>query len=180
MSELAQVALISGGIFGIAGLGCSLAPTEAGAWIRAFPRNRWAGWVLLAADLVWSGWLLLNTPLGRFEGLKPLVYVLVPVLFFLIASFMSELLAARALGGLLALLPAPMLAAARWHGSPWRLLVVVLAYVLAVKGMVLLLSPYQFRRAWAVCVSRRSVCRGCGIAWAVVGAVLFTLALTVY
>jgi hypothetical protein len=180
MGELSQVALISGGVVGLIGLACALAPAQARACIRAFPRNRWAGWVLLAVDLVWSGWLVVKTPLGRFEGLKPLVYVLVPVAFFLIASFMDELLAARALGGLLVLVPAPVLDAARWHGSIWRLVVVVLAYVLAVKGIVLLLSPYQFRRAAALCVRSGAACRGCGVAWALVGAALFVLGLTLY
>jgi hypothetical protein len=148
--------------------------------VLAFPRNRVAAWTLTAVDLVWVAALLLDTNLGRFEAYKPLTYVLAPVFFFLITFFMGELLAARALGGLFLLVPAPILDAARWHDSPWRLVMVVLAYALVVKGIALVLSPYLFRRGMQVWVRDPRLCRLLGSGGLLLAALLIVLAGTVY
>ena len=90
--------------------------------------------------------MLLHANLGRFDIVKPALYLLAPACFFLLINFLDELLSARALGGLLLLIANPVLNAARWHDSAWRYVPIVLAYVWAVAGMLLVLSPYLFRR----------------------------------
>ena len=35
--------------------------------------------------------------------------------------------------------------AARWHDSSWRLVVVIVAYIMVILGIWLMLSPYKFR-----------------------------------
>lgn len=116
-------------------------------WARAFPRNRWAGWLLTAIDLLWVCIVILHAPLGRFENLKPAIYLTGPVAFLLIVTFMDELLAPRALGGLLLLLGNPILNAARWHPSNWRLVLTMLVYMWVIVGIVLMMSPYWLRDA---------------------------------
>lgn len=156
------------------------APEAIRQWARSFPRSRSWAWTLTAADLLWVAWIILRAPLGRFENLKPAVYVAAPVLFFLIVFFMDELLAPRAAGGLLLLLANPILNAARWHPSVWRLVVTVLVYIWVVAGIVFVLSPYRFRDmiAWATESTQRL--RALSAFRLAVGVALIGLGLWVY
>jgi hypothetical protein len=119
-------------------------------------------------------------PLGFLEQFKPMVYVLGPIAFFLIVNYVDELLAPRALGGLLLLVPAPLLDAARLHDSPWRLTVAVFAYILVVKGVVLVVSPHMFRRGLAPVAAGGAAARvygaiglGLGVFFAALGVIVF-------
>jgi hypothetical protein len=179
VSRLEIITLVCGAVFAVTGLVCVLMPGRARAWMRAFPRSRSAGWFFTAVDLLWSAWLLYVTPLGRFDEYKPALLVLAPIAFVLVVWLMDELLAPRALGGLLLLLPSPMLDAARWHASTLRLVPVVLAYVFVLAGIVLVLSPYRFRKTVSLLSEDDLSCRACGgfcIAWA---AFLVVLALKI-
>lgn len=180
MSELAGIAIILGSVIAMIYTPFVFIPDRAREWISRFPRNRWAGWLLTAGDLIWAAWLIFNASLGRFEGLKPWLWVLVPVIFFLVVYFMDELLASRALGGLLVLLPAPLLSAARWHESAFRYVIVVLAYIMVIKGIILVLSPYQFRKWTALLIKRNSHCRTWGFIGLMFGVFIILLGITVF
>lgn len=180
MSRLGLIALLTGVV--LAGLGGGLMAASASfrKAVAGFPRDRRAAVILTIIDMVWAGWLLHETPLGFLDKWKPLLYVLVPVSIVILVFFMDDLLSARALGGLLILLPAPILDAARWHPSSWRFVVTVLAYLAAVAGMVLAMGPYYFRKvaAWSLDPpGRRHVCGG---ALAGVGLLLVALSLAVF
>jgi len=101
--------------------------------------------VLAAVNLIWVTALLHDMAWSRFEPLKPLLFVLAPVAWFAIIRYMDELLAPRMIGGFILLLATPVLDAARWNPSVWRLVVVSLVYVAIVWGMVLVLSPFRYR-----------------------------------
>lgn len=159
MIELRESALILGGAMAAFGAVSVVCPASMQVWLARFPRTLWLGWILTGVDLLWSAWLLFNMPMERFESLKPLLYVFTPVLFFLVVTLMDDLLASRALGGLLVLIPLPLLDAVRWHASPWRLVVVVLAYILVAKGIALLLSPHLFRKATTAFMGTSAGCR---------------------
>ncbi len=178
--NLSQWAMILGAVI-VAFNGTALfAPEFFRKWASAFPRSQTWAWILAAVDLFWVAWIILHAPLGRFENLKPGVYVAAPVAFLLIVFFMDELLAPRALGGLLLLLANPVLNAARWHVSNWRLIVTVLAYLWVVAGIVFVLSPYRLRDmiAWATASSGR-LRRLCAVRL-VFGLALLALSLWVY
>jgi hypothetical protein len=152
------------------------------AWGR-FPRSVRAAWVLTSIDLIWAGALLYDTPLGPVESYKPALFALVPIAIVLLVRFVDELLAARALGGLLILIPAPILDAARWHPSPWRLFIIVLCYIMVIKGVVLVLAPYVVRKGlvvWSSGSSPRSRMRIALAIGMVVAVALIGLGLTVY
>lgn len=180
MIELSQAALLAGLVLAIPGLLCTVFPAWTRKHIREFPRCRIAAGCLTAVDIVWSAWLLNRTPLGPLTPLKSWLVVLAPVAFLLVFFFMDELLAARALGGLFLLTAAPLLDAARWHPSPFRYAVTVLAYGLAVKGMLLVLSPYLFRQSSERFMQTNRRCRQGGTAVLAVAGLLVALALTVY
>lgn len=158
---------------------CLLIPGRAREWIRGFPRHRGAGWLLSAAGLAWAGWIVAHASLGRFEHLKPLLFVVVPVAIVVVPLCMGELLAARALGGMFLLAATPLLAVAQWRESAARLVVVVFAYALIVAGIGLVLSPFQFRKVMAVWIRSDARCRALGGLGLLAAAALLVLAATV-
>lgn len=180
MSSLAAVAVVAGLILMALNLPFVVAPDAWRRQVVRFPRSRWPGWILAAVDVLWIGWVIWHAPLGRYEFLRPVVLPAVPVVYGLAVVFLDELLAPRALGGLLMLVANPVLNAARFHPSPWRLVAVVLAYVWVVAGMLLMLSPYRFRQVFDIMTRTLARCRWLGLVRALVGALLLVLGLTVY
>jgi len=131
--------LLAGGLILI------VSPERTTEIFRRFPRSRTAAAVLTAVDLAWVALIVMRAPLGRFEFLKPYVIPASVVAFGIVFFFVDELLAPRALGGFLLLAGDPVLDAARWNPSYWRLAVVALVYLWVIAGMWLVLSPWRFR-----------------------------------
>ncbi len=180
MSELAIVALSLGGVMAALYLLMVILPTWVMGWGARLHRNKWVGIVLTAAGLIWSCWLLMQMPLGKFENLKPWLYLITPVLFFMIINFMDAMLSVRAGGGILILAGSPMLDAARWHDSGFRYVIIVSAYLMVIKGMVLVLNPHIYRK-WAGFILRsKSSCKAWGVAGLIVSMLLIGLGLFVF
>jgi len=146
----------------------------------AFPRNKPAAWILAAVALFWSWCLVDDIHLGRLESVKRWLPIIAVVGYVLIVFFMDELLAPRALGGVLLLIPAPILSAARLNDSPLRHIVSIIAYIMVVKGITLVLSPFLFRKWLLRFLPDKSRCRILGAIGAGISAVLIVLGLTVY
>ena len=180
MSLLAKYAILMGVILAPLYAAMILAPQWALLGIKRFPRSRIMGAVLSVIGFAWAGWLLHQTPMGRFEQYRNILYALFPLVCILVNILNSELLAPRALGGILMLVPAPLLAAARWHPSPWRYLVIVVAYILILKGIALILSPYVFRRSAERMLKSEALCRAWGGLGMSVVILLIVLGITVY
>lgn len=143
--QLALISLLAALFFGALG-GCMLVmPAVAAKAFAAFPRHKGAGTALTVVALIWSALMINQMTLGELSKYKSLLYVLTPLTFFLIMRYLEELLAPRALGGLFMLIPTVMTDSARWHPSAWRLVVVVVAYLMVIAGIWLMLSPYKFR-----------------------------------
>ena len=125
-----------------------LAAEPAKSLLLTFPRSRIPSYIITALALAWSAWHFLEMPLESsfFKTLKDNVWMLGIIVYFLIIYFVGELLAVRALAGLLLLLGVPILDAIRWHDNPWRFLITLSVYAWAIKSLLLLLSPWKFRR----------------------------------
>lgn len=136
---LAAWALVAGGVL-------LVFPARVRAGLQAFPRSKWPGWALTAAGLFWVAWVVQHAALGRFESLKPLVPFAGVLVFGAMVWLMDELLAPRALGGLLLLLANPVLNAVRWADSAWRFVPAVIAYAWVIAGCAFMLYPWLFRR----------------------------------
>lgn len=175
--NLLTIACGGGALTVLAGLAGLLAPAPVRAGLNRFPRHAGAGRLLAGLALVWVAWIVLHAQLGRFAWLKPGVYVLAPVSFALMVLFMDELLAVRALGGVLLLLGDPILDAIRWHDSPWRLVVTTLTYIMVTAGMMLVLSPYYFRTWAGALAGSPARCRLTGAALCLLGVALIVLGL---
>lgn len=147
--------------------------------LAAFPRNRPAAWLLTAAAVGWVAVIVHGAQLGRFDVAKPWFWLIVPVSYGLIVAFVDELLAARALGGLLLLAANPMLRAARVHESPWSAAVSLFAYVLVVAGIAWMLGPYRFRR-WTAWLTADARVRPAAAGFLAIGLALAGLGLAVF
>lgn len=181
MSNLALVALALGAVLVLAGAAMAAAPGTARRLLAAFPRDIWGGRILAAAGLAWSAWLVYQMPFGGFDVYKPALYGIAPGIFVLAVLFLDELLAARALGGILLLVPDVMLNAAFGHPSPLRLVIVALAYAMIVLGLFLIISPFRFRRAVRPAIEAGDPrCRAVGIGGAVAGVALCLLGVIAY
>jgi hypothetical protein len=135
---------------------------------------------LTAIDISWVAWIILHASLGRFELLKPLVYIAAPVSFFALVYFVDELLAPRALGGLLLLLANPILNSARWIETDWRFVMIVMAYMWVITGILFVLSPFRLRQAAELGTRTDLHCILGGFARFFVGAFVLFLGLKVY
>lgn len=163
------------GLLLIATHACAFAaPGAVKPLLRAFPRSRAAGTILLALGALWSLWLVQTMDLGEFARLRSYLVIAVPVGAVLTWKFVDEFLAVRALG-ILALLAADVLLdAAYFRPELSRLLLVTLAYVWILTGLFLVGMPYILRDLIAWLVIRPSHYRQVAIA-----GVLYGLALAV-
>jgi hypothetical protein len=180
MSELSQVTIVIGGVAAACGLPLLVASPLARAAIRAFPRNVWTGRILTAVAVSWTAVLLFGLGLGFLDPYKNWIYAVAPVAYLLLIVFMDELLASRALGGLLLLAGSPVLAAAQWHPGRMKYVVVVSVYVWVIAGMALVLAPYRFRTTLRFWVQNDVRCRLLGAATTAYGAALLLLGLNYY
>lgn len=156
------------------------APATSRRVLKAFPRNFWIGLVLALVAVGWSAWEVNAMPMGFMDAYKQWLWILTPVVFILIVTLMNELLASRALGGILMLSASPVLELQRVNGSGWALVLAVLAYSWVICGMVLMLSPYRFRQGCEALCGRDAACRLVGASGIGVGGVLITLGLVVF
>lgn len=169
MSTIAWIALGLGLMHLAAGGALLTFPEKIRRGLEWFPRSVWPGRALAAIDLAWVAMVVHGASLGRFDGYKPMLWLAGPVAWLLIIFYMDELLSPRALGGLLLLAALPLMNAVRFHPSPWSLLITSLAYAWVLAGLVLVLSPYRFRRAAQGVCRRPGRTRGFGAVVALLG-----------
>ena len=155
-------------------------PVKARAIAKAFPRDVWVGRVLATIAFVWAAWLVYEMPLGRFDNLKPWLLLITPVVIGMSFVYMKELLATRAAGALMLLYPAPVLALARVHDSPLSIVMSVVCYLIIIKGMFFVMSPWLFRKSLERIVTSDARCRMLGSIGVCFDLFLIALALFVY
>lgn len=146
-------------------------------WLRAFPRSKAMGIVLLGLATAWAFWLVATMDLGEFSGMRTPLKVLVPVACFLCLQYVDDFLSVRALGMLLLLLADPLLEAAFLRPEASRLLLVVLAYAWIVTGMFWVGMPYLMRDQIAWLLKSNSRWMALCLAGAAYGAAVLICAL---
>jgi hypothetical protein len=114
-------------------------------WLKAFPRNEKIGTVLVIIGFAWAFLIWSCMDLGEFFKIeRPVQMVIIGVCIGVII-YVKEFLAVRSLGFLMILAAAPMLESAFLKEPQTRLLLVVFAYAIAVKGMFWVGMPYLMR-----------------------------------
>jgi len=180
MSALSITAWILGSFAVGFGVFVACAPALVRQGLCAFPRSVWPGRILLAVDMAWAAYAVTTLHLGMIDAWKVHLYWIAPVCILLGSLYLDELLSVRALGGLLLLAAGPILNAARWHPSDWRLIVIVIAYTWIIVGLLFLLSPWWFKRLTQPMLRTNRIMRCGGLFKALVGLGLIALALWVY
>ena len=161
------------------GAAAALAPVPLSRLLNALPRNRPAALLLSTVAWIWAGYALWIMGLDILQPFKRFIPLLVLVCIPLTWFWLDNLLACRALGGILVLFPYELLHAARVHPSAWRLVVVTFAYLCIIKGMILLLYPWKMRQSIVWLTARPALLRLAGVADALLGIGLAVLGATV-
>ena len=145
----------------------------------AFPRNKLAGQVLCAA--AWFGTAYECDKIGidifdKFLKVFPgEVWILALVLTVLTCWWMENLLPIRGVCGLFMLFPAELFPMVRLCETPWRLALVVVAYVCCVTGMFGMFYPWRIRQALAWRAASPLRVRAFGLGFTAVGLLLTVL-----
>jgi len=153
-------------------------PEAVQAWLRALPRSKPLGLVLLTVAAVWFFWLVRTMDLGEFSNWRTRVLIGTPVVWWLTWKYVDEFLAARALGMLVLLGAEPLLEAAFLRPEMSRLFLVTLVYVWVALALFWVGMPYTLRDqiAWVTAAKKRW--RAAAFAGLAYGALLLILPLT--
>lgn len=118
---------------------------KAEQWWLGICRCKIPAYVLTTIVLLWSTIWLYIMSLGFLNMIRPLLPILFVVATVLTCVYCKELLMCRAIGGLLVLIPTPLLSAAAWHPSLWRYVMLVFAYAIVIEGMFITGMPWILR-----------------------------------
>jgi len=165
---------VFGGLIGIA------RPAFIKRSAELFPRSVVPAWILTALCCWLGAKEAMTMNMGFLDAYKQYIYLLAPAVFIACVVYMKELLAPRALGGFLLLIAVPILKAARWHESAWREVVVVLVYLWIIYGLILLLSPWWFRKTYEPFLRNEALFKLTAYGKTLFGLVLLLLGIFVY
>lgn len=146
-------------------------------WLRAFPRSKPLGAVLLVGAAAWFWWLIASIDLGEFTNWRDRLKVLIPVAAVLTYLYADEFLAVRALGMLVLLVAEPLLEAAFFRPEWTRLFLVALVYVWISFALFWIGMPYTLRDQIAWITARETRWRAATFAGLAYGALLLILGL---
>ena len=177
---LQWISIILGLLAFSAGLLGIIRPDFIRRYAELFPRSVVPAWILTALCCWLGAREALTMNMGFLDAYKGYIYILAPLVFVASVVYMKELLAARALGGFLLLIAVPILQEARWHASAWRLVVVVLVYLWIIYGLLLLLSPWWFRKSYQPFIGNEGLFKATAYGKAAFGLVLLLLGVFVY
>ena len=114
-------------------------------WLKGFPRNEKIGTVLVIIAFAWTFIIWSCMDLGEFFKIEKAVQLILVAGCVGVIVYVKEFLAVRSLGFLMILAAAPILDSAFLKEPQTRLLIVALAYVIALKGMFWVGMPYLMR-----------------------------------
>lgn len=113
--------------------------------VRKFPRSVPAGYLLMTIGAVWFLYNLNRETISDFANYKNLMLTGFGSLAFLTCLFVRDYLAVRGLAVTLLMLASFTLNITRWADTPWRLVLVVWAYMWVVAAMWFTVSPWRLR-----------------------------------
>ena len=178
--ELQTVGIIIGAVVLIGHLVALLQANKVRPWLQKMPRNYPFGAVLMTLNFIWVFIIWTEMDLGEFYRIERSIQLVIIIAYFAVVFFVTEFLAARAVGMFLILLAAPVLDSAFLEMPDTRLLLVLLAYVGAVAGMFFVGMPYLLRDGIDWVSARTERWKGASLAGAVYGALVLVCALMFY
>ena len=144
-------------------LGGALAAADsarAARFLTRFPRHVWAGRILCALGWLGTAWEVDTIGIDVFDRIvrrfwflsfdvPGAVWIWAVVLTVLTCWWMANLLPIRGVAALFMLFPAELFPSIRLCETPWRLALVVFAYLCASAGMFAMFYPWRVRQFWA-------------------------------
>jgi hypothetical protein len=174
ISILLGVLALAGGLTGI------FRPELIRRFAELFPRSAIPAWVLTALCCLLGAKEALAMNMGFLDEYKGYIYLISPAVFIASVIYMRELLAPRALGGFLLLIAVPVIRTAALSGKPVFQVVVVLAYIWIIYGLILLLSPWWFRKFYEPFIENARLFKATAVGKTAIGILLIFLGLFVY
>lgn len=174
ISILIGVLALVGGLVGV------FRPDLIKRFAELFPRSVVPGWVFTAL-CCWLGAREASAMnMGVVDVIKPYIPFIAVGVFGASLYYMKELLAPRALGGFFCLIAVPIVKTASQSGAPLFQILVAVMYVLVIYGIILLMSPWYFRKFYAPFMKDDKLFRAAAIGKAAMGLILIVLGILVY
>ncbi len=174
ISILLGVLALAGGLTGI------FRPGLIRRFAEVFPRSVVPAWILTALCCALGAREALHMNMGFMDSYKMYIYILAPAVFLASVTYMKELLAPRALGGFLLLIAVPIVKTAALSGKPMFQVVVALVYFWIIFGLILLMSPWWFRKLYAPFMENEGLFKSTAAAKSMFGIILIILGMSVY
>jgi hypothetical protein len=174
-----ETALFLGGVLLIALHAIALLkPAAVQAWLKALPRAKTPGFLMLTVAAIWFFVLVWVMDLGEFSNWRARVLIATPIAWYLAWRYVDEFLSARALGMLVLLAAEPFLEAAFLRPEMSRLFLVSLVYVWIGFALFWVGMPYTLRDQIAWITRSEKRWRAAALAGIAYGALLLVLPLT--
>jgi hypothetical protein len=122
-----------------------LKPAEFAAGLKKFPRSETWGYVLMAIGSAWFLYNLNKEAIAEFANYKKLMLIGFGSIAAASCYFVRDYLAVRGMCICMLMLSWYTLSLTRWAESPWRLLLVIWAYVAVVMSMWFMVAPWRCR-----------------------------------
>ena len=174
ISIILGILAMAGGLVGI------FRPDLIRRFSELFPRSVVPAWILTALCCWLGAREALAMNMGFLDAYKKFIYILSPAVFVACVVYMKELLAPRALGGFLLLIAVPITRTASTSGSPLFQILVAVVYLWVIYGIVLLMSPWYFRKTYAPLLENEKLFRGMAFTKTAMGLLFIALGLFVY
>ena len=174
ISIVMGVLAFAGGLLGI------LRPKLIHRFAELFPRSVVPAWVLTALCCILGSKEAYGMNMGFLNNYKVYIYGIALLVFLASVTYMKELLAPRALGGFLLLIAVPIIKTASLSGKPMFQVVVTIVYLWIVYGLVLLMSPWWFRKFYQPFLANEGLFKATALVKSALGIALVLLGVLVY
>ena len=178
--SLSTISIILGVLATVGGLVGLAKPDLINRFAELFPRSIVPAWVLTALCCALGAREAHAMNMGAVDVIKPYIPFIAVGVFAASVIYMKDLLAPRALGGFLLLIAVPIVRTASLSGEPMFQILVAIVYVWIVYGIVLLMSPWYFRKLYEPVMENRNLFRSIAIGKTAIGILLLALGLFVY
>ena len=170
--SLQWISILLGALALIGGMIGLFRPDLIRRFAELFPRSVIPAWVLTGLCCWLGAGEAFAMNMGFLDAYKGYIYLIAPAVFIASITLMKELLAPRALGGFLLLIAVPVIRTAALSGKPFFQLIVVLAYIWIIYGLMLLLSPWWFRKFYRPFIEDKKLFQAAAAGKATLGVVM--------
>jgi len=177
---LSQLAILLGGAIAVLQIWTLLKPDASAAALRKFPRSEGWGYLLMAIGAGWFLYRLNQEAIAEFAAYKTYMLLGFGGVALAACFFVPDFLAVRGLSITMLMLSGFVLSKTRFVDTPWRLVLVIIAYMWIVGAMWWMISPWRFRDLiqWTTATPEKT--RKLALVRLAVAALVIVLGLTVY